>query len=875
MILVVLVGAAVFGMRRLHDRQMSLTLQFLKNTAYKSIEAKDYRSAQLQLSQYLAMKSGDAEAREKLSQLLTENIRTPQAFEQAFRLNEELLRKGHTNDDLRLRQSRIAVQLQRMTDAGAHLDVLRMSRPDDAEVWYLSAVVAEAARDTVKAVEYLKRSLRCPVQIPEPYALLAKLSNEESPPEFQPESLMVSMIRSCPTGKAYQIRADYFIDRQQHDSAIEDLWKALEETPDDMVLNAKFVRCLQSLDKSSVQSSDLLQADDEWAHRALLHFEERIDLSSQNPTFRLHLATILWKTGQRTRAMETLEAAIRAMPRSFSLHESLIEYLVVEKKHAKARRLLESIPAGGLPREAYHYCHGRILMAEQRWKEAADSFEQTLAFARKTSGLFARAQMSYAVCRSRNGESEVALDAFRTVVASSPDSTAARLGIAAAWVQSGQIEMAIAEYRALQQIPGVNAVLADLLIQKNLAQPASLRNWNDVDELLSEEDPKIGDPIQRVLLRADRWFASGHVLQAVNTLENAAIMYPDRKEVRTALERLKTDLSSGLSDRLNQLVSESPKNSELQSAKVRHVLRAEGIDAALAIIDQIEESDLDGDSVGEESSQLALRTINRVILMEQQNNRLQFIDALDTAAIELAERLASRNPKHEKELIRTLVRTGRSRDALQRLTSSLDSADPQLKADALLTLVRSTPNRDELMTEVTAALYSLVVRHSANRELRFYYAELMLFARQYDIAEQTLIPLQAHSDDLGRTSALRAWLRSAKNSDLETAEKLISSAIRENPREHVYREVQARLLLSEEKPEQALKVLEEIPKESQSLAGHVYRVAALMGAGREGEAQMEFDQIQIHSDEEWLLPADEDLLKSLSDQILQPTTVQR
>jgi tetratricopeptide (TPR) repeat protein len=283
--------------------------------------------------------------------------------------------------------------------------------------------------------------MRCAKKIPETYAFLAKLADESTPPELQPEALMQQMIAQCPTGKAHQIRADYRIEKQLWFDAISDLWKALEETPDDMILNTKLVRCIQALDPSDASQGRIVT---ETVKQGCEHFRTRIAASGQIPALRLHLAALQWKNKDRADAISGLEQAIQAMPRSFTLHETLIEYLVAENQHQKARRLLESIPAGGLAREVYHYSHGRILMAEKRWKEAADSLEQALAFGKKNSTLFGRAQMSYAICRSQTGESRVALEAFRSVVSTRPDSTAARLGIAAAWVQSGQLDLAIA-----------------------------------------------------------------------------------------------------------------------------------------------------------------------------------------------------------------------------------------------------------------------------------------------------------------------------------------------------------------------------------------------------------------------------------------------
>jgi predicted Zn-dependent protease len=337
LILAVIVGVSVVGVRRIHDRQMSRTVQFLRDTAFKSLASADYRSAQLQLSQYLALKSKDPEARERLSWLLSERIRTPQSFEQAIRLNEDLLRTDLTNHELRLRHTRLLIKQNRMADAKAHLDLLQSAMPDEAEVWYLSAVVAGAGRDPAGAMKCLKRSLRCAKKIPETYAFLAKLADDTTPSELQPEALMQQMITQCPNGKAYQIRADYRIEKQLWFDAISDLWKSLEETPDDMILNAKLVRCLQALESNDESDAAQDRAIAQAVQRGCEHFRKRITASGQIPALRLYLAALQWKNKDRADAINGLEQAIQIMPRSFSLHETLIEYLVAESQHQKAR----------------------------------------------------------------------------------------------------------------------------------------------------------------------------------------------------------------------------------------------------------------------------------------------------------------------------------------------------------------------------------------------------------------------------------------------------------------------------------------------------------------------------------------------------------
>ena len=870
-ILAVLVAVVVMGMQRLHDRQMSSTLEFLRSTAFKSVESQDYRTAQSQLSQYVAMKPSDLGAREKLSWLLTEHIKTPQALEQAVRLNEELLRKEASNDELRLRQARIAVQLNRMADASDHLKLLQSARPDDAEVWYLSGVAAQAERDLPAAINCLKRSLRCPKQIPESYALLAKLATDNTPVEFQPDALMAQMIAACVSGKSHHIRADYSIERHRYAEAIHELWKALAETADDLVLNAKLVRCIQALASSESNRSENSIASSAELKKAILHFEAQVTELPQNPLMRLHLATMLWKNRDRAKAIATLESGIQVMPRAFSLHEALIEYLVSENQATRARRILDNIPAGGLPRESYHYCRGRILMAEKRWKEAAAALEQTLAFGRKDSGLFSRAQMSYAICRSQSGESRAALEAFRSVVAAAPESTGARLGIASAWVQSGQIDLAISEYRQLRNVAGVNACLADLLIQKNLQQPASLRTWDEVDALIREDEPQIADAAQRILLRADRLFASGQIIAAIHTLEYGAVVQPKRDELRSALRRLTSDYAADLRSRLDQLAEEDPANAEVQSMRVRQELSKSGLPQGLAMIESILPLFGPSSTQRERALLVAIRTLDHATSQERQIDRKEFVDLLEQTSITYSQQLADLNPAYERELVRTLIRSGRIADALRVTTAQPEKGRPEMRAAALLECVRSSTRRDKVIPRITRAMYDLVTRFPTNIELRFCYAELMLYAREYALAEQTLAPISSSNQD-GRISALRAWLRSAEEKNLSEAKDMIAKVVHHNANEAIFREVQARVLLTQNEPEQALTILEAIPSDELTLAGQIYVVTALLKLHRDGEAYTAFEQLQAIDETDALFPADEDLRDIISSQLLRPST---
>jgi len=866
-LLVLVIGAAgTVGLSQLHDRQFGKTLEFLRGAAFDALGKADYLAAQRKLTQYLAMKPRDLEAREKLSWLLTEHIRTRPALEQAFRLNEDLLRSNTPQDELRLRQARAAVELSLMSDAEAHLKLLQTSMPDNSGVWFLSSRTAIARRDMNAAVLCLKRAIKCPAPQPEAFAELAKLATESTAPEFLPDALMEDMVAQCPGSDALLLRAEWLIENGRIGEAIQDLWKALEDSPDSLVLNSMLVQCLQN---ETSTTSDTATARYENRTKALRHLQTQSDRFRLNTKLRLCLAAVQRQNGQRREAIQTLEDGIRRNSRAFILHETLIEYLVSDGDAAKARCILQSIPDGSLARSRQSFCEGRILMAEGQWKEAVTEIERCLAFAEKGSGFYSRVQLSLAVCRSRSGETDGSIEAFRSVIETNPESLTGRLGIASAWVSSGQLELAVAEYRQMLTVPGVPAYLADILIQKTMRQPAALRDWSEIDRLITEERPLIPDPVQRALLRADRLFASGQITQAILSVEQASQKYPDRPEIDEALKHLHGEHSAGLRDRLLQLAQEEPENTDVHAAIVRQHLADGELSEGLDWVEKTaHRSRIDHDR--EIALQVALSTLATIVTLENRIARSSFLAELQETELKYARELTVLNSVHQPQLARALVRGGRTDEALKLLHDQASGDSVDSVAAALLEIVRCAPDRGPVLQPVMQELYALISRQPESTELRLVYADLMLYAREYSIALQTLDPLRKLATDDGRLLARRAWILAVQGLSLAEASELAEAAIRMQPEEVTYQEVQSRVLMAQEKFPEAVGVLKSIPVERQSLAGKTYLASALRMLDRDSEARLVLDDITTRLDAEPLFPADEDLLDTVRKQLRQP-----
>ena len=878
-IVAVTVVSFLFGMRKLHDRQFSKTVDFLRQSACASLEAKDYRKAQMQLNQYLAFRSADMDAREKLSSLLSTHIRSRPALEQAFHLNEELLRNDLPQEVLRLEQARIAVDLGKFSDAAAHLRILQSLRVESAEVWYLSGHCAKEGRRTEEAVRCYQRALACPNPPERAFEELALLATANPHLMLDPETILDQMVETCNFADAWRLRAMHLIEAKEFSEALPHVWKGLEAAPDDVALNAILVHCLQSNDASrkphppehqndsNVNTTDL--------PRAIRHLQGRVERNPQGTSFRVHLAALLWKNQQQAEAIEILEKGISHNSRAFPLHSALLEYLLTQEQTDKAERLLRSLPANALPNAERELLNGRVQLLRKEWQNADVALQRAIAYSDPGSGLQQRAQMFLAVCRSNSGNVKTAVDAFRTVVAGAPDSAAGYLGLASAWIKSGRNDMAIAEYRQLLDVPGVPAFLADLLIQRNLEQPAGLRSWNEVAELVRDENPFIADQTQRTLLQMDLLMASGRMTEAIASLESASTLNPGNSAFQRALARLNGEHSGELQNRLQQLAIDDPENEDVLAALVRLDLGASRGESALAILEKVATSQRNPNLSPTDSLTLAIRTAERVIALEKRFRRTQYTELLQDATRRYAYQLTTINAAHEATLARILASQGRTSEALQHMRSVDSAKDPAIRTSALMALVQYASPRQSVLPDVLRELVSMIHAAPNSTSLRICYADALLYDDHIETAAQVLEQIQNVPPDDGEVAARQAWILAVESGSLQKAADLISHAIQMQPENPAFRVMQGRVLLAAGKYADVLSTLNNLDEQHLSQAALTYKAAALLEMDEQSEAWRVVEQIRLHHVRDAMFPADELLLQTVLNRLSQFTTAAR
>lgn len=865
----------LFGTRKLHDRQFSKTVDFLRESAYASLNAEDYRNARLQLNQYLSFRSSDLDAREKLSALLSTHIRTQPALEQAFHLNEELLRNDLPQKDLRLNQARIAVDLGKCSDAEAHLKILQKLGDESAEVWYLSAHCAKEGRRTEEAVRCYQRALACANPPEQAFDELATLAIANPHLMLDPEAILDQMVLSCNSAEASRLRAMHLVESGKFTESLRHVWNGLLSAPDDVALNAILVHCLQLnnviTEPQHSNPQELSQARDTDLLRGIRHLAGCVERNPQQTSFRVDLAALLWKDQQKSEAMNVLETGISHDSRAFPLHRALLEYLLTLEQTDKAARLLGSLPASALPKAEFELLNGRVQMLRKDWKNADLSFQRAVAWSEPDSALQKRAQLLLAVCRSNSGDAATAVDAFRTVVAGAPDSVAGRLGMASAWLKSGRKDMAIAEYRHLLDVPGVPAFLADLLIQRNLEQPAGLRNWNEVAEIVRDGNPLITDQTQRTLLQIDLLMASGRITEAIARLESALAIAPANAALQRALAKLNGEMNDELRGRLTQLASEMPENDDVLAALVRLNLGANRPEGALAMLENI----ATGQQNPAESLVLAIRTAERVIALETRLGRTEYHEVIQDATRRNAYKLASIDAGYEATLMRILARQRRTAEALKRARSIDVSQGPAIKASALMALVRYASPRQSVVQDVMRELVSMINATPNSTALRICYADALLYDDHMETAAQVLEQIQNAPPDDGEVAARQAWILAVAAGSSQKATELITHAVQMQPGNPTFRVMQARVLLAAEKYEEALATLNSIEDQQLSQAALTYKASALLETEQPGEAWQAVERIRLDNLRDAMFPADEELLQTVLNRLNQFTTASR
>jgi tetratricopeptide (TPR) repeat protein len=321
------------------------------------------------LHQYLALVPGDTDALARYGLLLDRQARNRRERQLPLFLLEQVLRRDSTRTAIRRKVVEIALDLQRFSDAKAHLDVLEPANPEDPDVMLWMGRWAVGARDFEMARQYYGRAVnlardRNDVAVEFAALLRGALNNM---PEAADDQIDF-MVKANPRSSDARLQAArYFRQFGPLDKAENHVRFALDELgrqDAEMLLLAADVASamgqpaearkhlargwqLYPKDTRIAQALVPLEMAEGNRAQALVHLDECLKATGANPEQQLNLANLCVDLREPERARVVLKRLEKQGNTSASLFLQA-RLLVDEQAWGKARELLEKVRARGL-----------------------------------------------------------------------------------------------------------------------------------------------------------------------------------------------------------------------------------------------------------------------------------------------------------------------------------------------------------------------------------------------------------------------------------------------------------------------------------------------------------------------------------------------
>ncbi len=849
-----IVVAGSVGLGHLHRRQVAATVHHLKKTADDAVDAGRAEDAIRALELYLTFR-GDPDAVRTLAILLDDSAPDEETRKTAWMMMDEILLDHPEDAELRLRQVRLALKLQHLPDAESHLTLLRKQRPDDPDVFRLSGLVAARMERPEKAEAFLRRAIRLGTDQADTWTVLAMLLEDRHASEAEVESLLREACDRSGTPESICTLAVWLKQRGRLRKSLQEVRAGVSMFPDHEPLNTLLLDLVQDMPASDITAAD----------RTFVvgHLREQSRQHPDRNALRLLAAHALWWNGQQDQAMQTLQSGLPGDGDSWDLHAALTDYLVRLKRPEAARDVFASIPRMKPNAAHWWFLQGRVQMGFDRWRQAMESLERALGFAAADSRLRQQIVLCEAICCRKRGHSLEAVEACRSVLQSDPDSLEARLGLAAAWLESGHIDRAIAVYRQMPEEDGVAPLLASLLIQNILEQPPLKRRWNEVERLLDDLDSPVRDESQRIVLQADLLFAQGHPARALDRLDQAVLDRPGDHLIRAARRKILEDREGSLLDFMRQTTERTPNSLEAHITALRLLGHRGDLEDALAWLDRLRRS-------GKNSASRTRRPITAARAAEaaaadlEQSGLSEIAAALRQDSLNSWRQAAEQSADCWPDLAGGMARqrgVNAVRDILGQLPPDLDGA---VRAQCWLEAVRNTTAEHAVFRqEAGRVLRHLTETDSVNPEVKKAYAEYLIQSgRMQDALKVFRGVLMQAADDV-HSLARCAWILAMQGESLQEADRLSVRAAVLAPEDPDVLTVRGLVLAASRVPEQSLSVLRSMAPEQRSGPSRVCEAWALWQTGRSDAAARLIRTVCHHHRPDLWTPADQKLLNDM------------
>lgn len=523
-----LVGGHTLQARRIPDA--------LRRQSERATEAGKTDVAIHYLRQYLEFEPDDADALEKLAEMLRRRDPGYRGHTDFVFISEKALRVDPERHELRREVLTACLRMGRYSDAVTHAETLLQKFPEEASLWQHLAAAQSALNQLADARSSYEKALKLSPGELIAYQRLAQLIWKSQNKPAEARAVLDRMVAALPMDPlAYFTRAkfeSYLADEALHrgqstnlESSLKDLRRVLELDP-------------ENADASLLLAEILQKGRDVPAAHAVLR-----DAAGLYPRDIRLIRSLAWLElirGNVPAALAALEEGLKYSPDGFDLLVPLTDLLVQQGDSSRSNEILERLRARKAPAAQLKYLQARMAMRDKKWSDAIEMLEALRADSLKLPSLEAQLNLLLATCFERTGDPDSQEKAFKRITSTDPNNVNARVGLATLYQNLGRFDDAIREFEAAAQSPfAAGVVHASLLRQKTHKMRvfgASPEAWSKVEQAALDSSSRFGmASSEGIALRADILAAQDKFAEAIRLLRQETLRRPGDTRLWAAL----------------------------------------------------------------------------------------------------------------------------------------------------------------------------------------------------------------------------------------------------------------------------------------------------------------------------------------------------
>ena len=549
-LLLLLLGVAAFAglLAGAHTVQARRIPAALKRQAERSADANKPDAAVHYLRQYLEFVPDDADALEKLADLIHKRNKqnaTYRGWSELVLLYDRVLRIDPDRHAVRRDALALCLKLGRYSDAATHAETLLKASPAEAALWQQLGAAQTGLNQLADARQSYEQGVARAAQDILGYQRLAQLVWKNLNDAPGAKAVLERMIAALPhEPEAYLIRArfeSYLAEEAGRggpahgtvENALKDLRRVLELDPEHAEASLLLAEILQK--GRNVPA----------AHAIL---RDAVALYPRDLKLIRALAWMELVRGNTPAAIAVLDDGLKNTGDGFDLLVSLADLLVQQGDTTRTEEIVKRLEGRKAPPVQVKYLKARLAMRQAKWSEAVGLLEALRGESTSLTGLQAQLNMLLAGCFAKLADPAAEEKAYRRVVDADPAHVPARVGLGTLHLNQGRFDDAAREFDHAAASPyATGPVLAQavrLKLRRLRLAGGTIDDWRKLEAAIAASAARFG-PVssEPVMLQAELLTAAGRLADAVAVLRKETARRPGDTRLWAVLAETTTDFA--------------------------------------------------------------------------------------------------------------------------------------------------------------------------------------------------------------------------------------------------------------------------------------------------------------------------------------------